>query len=196
MKKQNQTSEAERIANEAFKDARGWPISKIVIEKEQFERIIQSAIDAATAEVKKEELGSETPATMGVVSEQTGDPYWTIKDPEGRLVHTVISCEKDDAIKEWVETEELPRMLVNARKAKLGEKQLPDATWEEFEQQGYSVVQVYVVAKDDYQDLQRLIGQPPEGSHPDEWKPRGATWHQERLNWQAEVERLRANQCH
>jgi hypothetical protein len=34
---------------------------------------LQSAIDAATAEVKKEEsLGSETPATMGVVSKQTG----------------------------------------------------------------------------------------------------------------------------
>lgn len=36
-----------------------------------------------------------------------------------------------------------------------------------------------------------LIGYPPEGSHPDEWMPRAETWHRERQNWQAEVERLR-----
>ena len=42
-------------------------------------------------------------------------------------------------------------------------------------------------------DLETLIGQPPEGSHPDEWKPRAETWHQERLNWEAEVGQLRAH---
>lgn len=40
--------------------------------------------------------------------------------------------------------------------------------------------------------LQLLIGQPPEGSHPDEWGPRADSWHAERLNWINEVERLRA----
>jgi hypothetical protein len=43
------------------------------------------------------------------------------------------------------------------------------------------------------QELERLIGQPPEGSHPDEWLPRAETWHQERANWADEVERLRAH---
>lgn len=41
-------------------------------------------------------------------------------------------------------------------------------------------------------ELERLIGSPPEGSHPDESKPRAETWHQERLNWIAETEQLRA----
>jgi len=35
------------------------------------------------------------------------------------------------------------------------------------------------------------IGQPPEGFHPDEAKPRAATWHQERANWRQEVGQLR-----
>jgi hypothetical protein len=42
------------------------------------------------------------------------------------------------------------------------------------------------------QYLEALIGQPEIGAHPDEWLPRGATWHAERKNWEAEVERLRA----
>lgn len=41
--------------------------------------------------------------------------------------------------------------------------------------------------------LRKLIGDAPEGSHPDEWLPRHATWHGERANWQGEVERLRAH---
>ena len=40
-------------------------------------------------------------------------------------------------------------------------------------------------------ELESLIGKPPEGSHADEWMPRAATWHEERLNWIAEAERLR-----
>jgi hypothetical protein len=40
--------------------------------------------------------------------------------------------------------------------------------------------------------LEAEIGLPPPGSHPDEAKPRGETWHAERVNWQGEVERLRA----
>jgi hypothetical protein len=36
-------------------------------------------------------------------------------------------------------------------------------------------------------ELEALIGQPPEGSHPDEWYPRARTWHAERLNWSKEV---------
>lgn len=40
-------------------------------------------------------------------------------------------------------------------------------------------------------ELYALIGHPPEGASPDEWYPRAETWHKERLNWIAEVERLR-----
>ena len=41
--------------------------------------------------------------------------------------------------------------------------------------------------------LRTLIGDPPEGSHPEEWLPRHATWHGERANWIGEVEHLRAH---
>lgn len=40
--------------------------------------------------------------------------------------------------------------------------------------------------------MARDVGVPPADSHPDEMKPRGATWHQERQNWIAEVAALRA----
>lgn len=41
------------------------------------------------------------------------------------------------------------------------------------------------------ESLERLIGNPPKGSHPDEWLPRADTWHEERILWMKEVERLR-----
>ena len=40
-------------------------------------------------------------------------------------------------------------------------------------------------------DLLAMIGEPPAGMHPDEWKPRAKTWHEERLNWIGEVNALR-----
>lgn len=36
-----------------------------------------------------------------------------------------------------------------------------------------------------------LIGEPPNGSHPHEWMPRAASWHEERQNWIREVDKLR-----
>lgn len=45
----------------------------------------------------------------------------------------------------------------------------------------------------DERDLLLLqIGQPPEGSQPDEARPRGRTWHEERATWQTEVAALQA----
>lgn len=41
-------------------------------------------------------------------------------------------------------------------------------------------------------DLATQIGTPPEGSHPDEALPRSGTWHQERANWLAETDQMRA----
>ncbi len=42
-------------------------------------------------------------------------------------------------------------------------------------------------------ELATQIGTPPEGSHPDEALPRSGTWHQERANWLAETDQLRAH---
>ena len=44
--------------------------------------------------------------------------------------------------------------------------------------------------KNTLKGLLELIGEPPEGSHVDEWEPRAKTWHEERLNWIEEVEFL------
>lgn len=41
-------------------------------------------------------------------------------------------------------------------------------------------------------ELRSIIGNPPDGSAPYEWKPRGKTWHEERRNWELEVSRLKA----
>ena len=41
--------------------------------------------------------------------------------------------------------------------------------------------------------LRDLIGEAPQGSHPDEWLPRDTTWHKERLNHLQEAESLRAH---
>lgn len=41
--------------------------------------------------------------------------------------------------------------------------------------------------------LRALIGEPPEGSHPDEALPRSVTWHKERQNWISEVDQLRGH---
>lgn len=43
----------------------------------------------------------------------------------------------------------------------------------------------------DADNLRALIGEPMEGTHPDEWMPRATTWHRERLNWIKEVCQLR-----
>lgn len=50
----------------------------------------------------------------------------------------------------------------------------------------------YVSPQRRIEELEALIGQAPAGSHPDEWKPRAATWHEERQNWMTELEALRA----
>lgn len=54
-----------------------------------------------------------------------------------------------------------------------------------------TIVTTMCSAMNELQRLRNLIGVPPEGSHPDEWNPRDATWHQERLNWISEVNGLR-----
>jgi hypothetical protein len=40
-------------------------------------------------------------------------------------------------------------------------------------------------------ELEKQVGELPEGAHPDERKPRAETWLQERANWEKEVKQLR-----
>jgi predicted nucleic acid-binding Zn-ribbon protein len=41
-------------------------------------------------------------------------------------------------------------------------------------------------------ELEGQVGELPQGAHPDELKPRDATWLKERANWQAEVDSAKA----
>lgn len=51
--------------------------------------------------------------------------------------------------------------------------------------------QQLAAVREERDKLLALIGEAPEGSHPDEWLPRDSTWHKERANWLREVERGR-----
>lgn len=52
--------------------------------------------------------------------------------------------------------------------------------------------QMVYAAHGEVKRLSDLIGKHPDGTHPDEWMPRAATWHRERLNWIEETERMRS----
>jgi hypothetical protein len=56
---------------------------------------------------------------------------------------------------------------------------------------GYLANRIAIITRA-YRDLAASVGTPPLGSHPDEAKPRAATWHAERSNWLAEVAVLRS----
>jgi hypothetical protein len=60
-----------------------------------------------------------------------------------------------------------------------------------FDPDGMDDISVMRMIRSTFDDLKAEIGTPPPGSHPDEARPRAATWHAERINWIAEAERLR-----
>lgn len=54
--------------------------------------------------------------------------------------------------------------------------------WKSQAELGYAAIDEY----------EAEIGDPPEGSHPDEQKPRAETWHRERQNWIAQTAAMSA----
>ena len=63
----------------------------------------------------------------------------------------------------------------------------------ERESEAHAALMDYVaMLQSERDELLREIGSAPEGTHPDESRPRAETWHKERANWIAEVTRLRA----
>lgn len=72
-------------------------------------------------------------------------PYWTVKDPTGHLVHTVLACDKDDAIREWLKTEQAVNWFANVLRVAKGGKATCAQSWEVFEAEGYSIVRVDIL---------------------------------------------------
>lgn len=69
-------------------------------------------------------------------------PYWTVRDKDGHLDHTVIRMEKDEAIKEFIKGEQMFNALYNAGRIEKGMPTACAPSWEYFESQGYSLVPV------------------------------------------------------
>lgn len=72
---------------------------------------------------------------------------YTIKTPDGHLIHTVISTDPKEAIEEFVETERTCNEIANWARLSKGRPQVCASSWELFEAEGYSVVSVEIVEK-------------------------------------------------
>lgn len=74
--------------------------------------------------------------------------YWTVQDPDGYLMHKHVSIRSEEAIKDFLKSEQAMNVFVNAGRIL---KDLPPKctpSWEHFLAEGYSLVQVKVVSAD------------------------------------------------
>lgn len=70
--------------------------------------------------------------------------YWTIKDPDGHLIHTHVADEPEDAIADFLKTEQAMNILYNAARVTHRRPEECTKSWEGFEAEGYRVVPVYI----------------------------------------------------
>lgn len=71
-------------------------------------------------------------------------PYWTIKDPEGNIDHTMLYLERQEAIDEWIDMEQCVNALFNMGRAFEGKTTRCTQSWECYEAEGYSCVRVKI----------------------------------------------------
>src|ERR1044072_34915 len=73
------------------------------------------------------------------------DPYYTVKDPDGHLCHTHVSLSPEEAIEDFLDTEQSMMVIVNCGRAIRGEYIRCTESWESYEAEGYSVVPALMV---------------------------------------------------
>ena len=66
-------------------------------------------------------------------------------DPEGILIHTTCSPDEAGAIEFWLDTEKSMNMIGNLGRASRGEPQRCASSWEQYEAEGYTVVNVSLI---------------------------------------------------
>lgn len=82
---------------------------------------------------------SERPFT-----EEDGEHYWTIKDPDGHLIHTHLNTIEAEAIEDFIKTEKAMSVLYNAARITHGREPECCASWEGYEAQGYRTAKVII----------------------------------------------------
>lgn len=75
-------------------------------------------------------------------SQPIDEPYWTIKDPDGHLIHTHVSTFEDEAIEDFLKTEQAMNALYNAARVTHGREEECCPSWEGFEAKGYTAAKV------------------------------------------------------
>lgn len=118
-------------------------------------------------------LAQRTEAAQSKIEQGAGD-LSRLLGLGGELPAAVAAVERDREIQAMLRMEGVAALLEQATPA-------------------VSSLQEQLLAAQQVADeLAAQIGTPPAGSHPDEALPRSATWHQERVNWLAETDQMRA----
>ena len=108
-----------------------------------------SAIRSALSELKEHE---QQKGELSSVSCESGPldtcPLFTLRSPEGHLIHTLVSTTPEEVIHQWMEEEACVFLVHNAGRCKRGEPQLPLPSWEDYQRQEYSIVRVKIVQTD------------------------------------------------
>lgn len=110
--------------------------------------------------------------------------------PVGRLLEPVGSGgEQAELLAKWQKLADEGGEVITRQRADIAER---DAKIAELTESLLTAEKQSIDFQAAAEMLKVQVGILPAGAHPDEAKPRGATWLEERANWQAEVERLRA----
>lgn len=72
-------------------------------------------------------------------------PFWAIKDPDGDVIHTFLSSDRQEVIDDFVKSEQTMNLIYNASRIVAGLTTRCAQSWEQWEAEGYSVVRVKVV---------------------------------------------------
>lgn len=72
---------------------------------------------------------------------------FTIQDPTGHVIVTMVSLSEPEAIREFMETEQGINIIANAGRWSRGEKTGPAPSWEYYEAEGFKVIPISIVLR-------------------------------------------------
>lgn len=77
------------------------------------------------------------------------DELFAVCAPDGHIIHTTASADPASAIKEYVETEQSMQWVINLSREMHGESKSCAPSWEGLEAQGFRVITVSLVPRDE-----------------------------------------------
>ena len=69
---------------------------------------------------------------------------YAVCDPQGNIVHTCLSTKPDEAIEEWLKTEQAMNWIGNLGRAMRQEGKRYTPSWEGYEAEGYTIEEVEI----------------------------------------------------